>query len=68
MILFVAWIAIIYCILAAAIFLAAGVIVGRLHPPGILGDLLSVVTDSTFILIFSWTVAGLTLHLVRREH
>jgi len=66
-ILYVAWIVIIYCILAAAIFMAAGVLAGELHPRGILGDLLSVVTDSTFILIFSWTVAALTMALIRRE-
>lgn len=67
MVLFVAWIAIIYCILAAVIFLAAGLVVGELPRHGVVGWVCSVVTDSRFILIFSWLVASLSIISLRRE-
>lgn len=66
MILYVAWITIIYVILAAVVLLAAGVAWGKVPNHGIIGDLFSVVTDSRFILVFSWSVAGLTLVSLRR--
>jgi len=60
-VLFVAVIVFIYTLVASAIFIAAGMVTGGHTTHGLIGELLDIITDSSFILIISWVIGCLII-------